>query len=151
VLIKWNLNKTENSSSKKKERIKLNSKSGSNSKIFEEEFNEAMRISKTTKEFDFQDYLENLNDLENNLLNNPNPENFADYKYYVKLVSNKLLKNAFKMSSIKDIRKKEYYYIKTIDDNLGQLFNAIMKKTENREKIISLVGSIKGLIMDLKV
>lgn len=151
MLIKWNLNKTENSSSKKKERIKLNSKSGSNSKIFEEEFNEAMRISKTTKEFDFQDYLENLNDLENNLLNNPNPENFADYKYYVKLVSNKLLKNAFKMSSIKDIRKKEYYYIKTIDDNLGQLFNAIMKKTENREKIISLVGSIKGLIMDLKV
>jgi uncharacterized protein YaaR (DUF327 family) len=151
VLIKWSLNKTENSSSKKKERIKFTGKSGNKNILFEEELNEALYVSKTSQNFDSDFYLENLDTLENNLIANPDQENYKEYKQYIKMISNKLLKNAFKLSTVKDSRKKQYNYIKIIDDNLNQLFNAIMQKTGNREKIVSLIGSIKGIILDLKV
>lgn len=151
MLIKWNLNKTDNTSAKKKDRIKFSGISADSHKIFEAELNEAMAVSKTSPDVDFEFYLENLEAVENKLISNPNRENFNEYRQYVKMIGDKLMKNAFKMSSIKDMRKKQFNFIKIVDENLSQLFNAIMQKSENRDKIISLVGAIKGIILDLKV
>lgn len=151
MLIKWNLNKTDNTASKKKDRIKFSVSAGDRNKIFEEELNEAMFVSKTTQKFDSEFYLDNLETIENNLISNPSRENYAEYRNYIKMISNKLVKNAFKLSTVKDMRKKEYNFIKIIDDNLKQLYNTIMQKTDNREKIISLIGNIKGIILDMKV
>ncbi|MDH4262673.1 MAG: hypothetical protein OEV78_06500, partial [Spirochaetia bacterium] len=97
MLIKWNLNKTDNSSAKKKERIKYSGISASSSKIFEEELNEALYVSKISKNFDSEFYLENLEMLENNLIANPDQDNYKEYKHYIKMISNKLMKNAFKI------------------------------------------------------
>lgn len=151
MLVNWNVNKTDKYRSGKKEKLNRTA-SGSTTKVkFENEMAEALGISLDDDVFDTNNILERLNEMENSLIDHPNQQNFYEYKAFIKMLAEKLLKHAFKKAILRDSKKRQYEIIKTIDDEMAKLYGAIVQNSPNRQKISVIVGTIKGIILDLTV
>ncbi len=87
-----------------------------------------------------------------NLSQNPTPDNFNQYKKYIKLFITALQNNFEVKDTISRItftKQKLYKTIENIDSNLSELAIMILSNEKNRLNFLKLVNSIKGLIIDL--
>ncbi|MDH4199068.1 MAG: YaaR family protein [Spirochaetia bacterium] len=142
--------RTDKTQTRKKEKLKTGGTRDKN-KLFADQINEAIEVSKSPELFDFDFFMDNLEDIENKFIENPDSANFFEYKTYLKTVAGKIIQNAYKKISLKDSKKKQYEIVKVIDKNLDELYQLIMQKSANKQKISIIMGNIKGLILDLSV
>jgi uncharacterized protein YaaR (DUF327 family) len=149
VLINWDLNKTEKSETKRKGRIPGKKSSAGTNKIFENEFQSALENISTGDSMNIDIILNELNEIENRLIDNPNSSNFFEFQSFIKEVSGKLINKAFKLVHFNDSKKKQYEYVRIIDEKLKELYSQILKKDGNKTKISIIMGNIRGIILDL--
>lgn len=149
MLINWDLNKTEKSETKRKGRIPGKKSIAGTNKIFENEFQSALENISTGDSMNIDIILNELNEIENRLIDNPNSSNFFEFQSFIKEVSGKLINKAFKLVHFNDSKKKQYEYVRIIDEKLKELYSQILKKDGNKTKISIIMGNIRGIILDL--
>lgn len=91
------------------------------------------------------------NQRENNLLDFPSTKTFEEYKANVKELLSLLLKNSFTIKVYKDAQKREYEVVRTVDNSLQNLYFEIARKSQKMDRSLSILGKIRGLLLDLKV
>ena len=88
---------------------------------------------------------------ERNLLDFPSTQTFEEYKSNVKDLLSLLIKKSFTIKVYKDARKREYEVVRTVDSSLQQLYSEIAKKSQTMDRSLSILGKIRGLLLDLHV
>lgn len=86
------------------------------------------------------------------LSNNPTPENFNRYKNHIRLFIHVLQENFEVKDTISRIsfaKQKLYKTVESIDENLSVLAQQILSGEKNRMNHLKLINNIKGLIIDL--
>ncbi len=90
-----------------------------------------------------------------NLSESINPQTIVEYKNAVKSFVKFALKHSLKTrkmtsgSRFMDIKQKEYYLVKVIDEKLEQLTKELLMNQVEKLEILDRLGEIKGLLVDL--
>ena len=95
---------------------------------------------------------ERLQELGEELSQNPSPDSFLEYKSYIKAFLN-IIKNNSEIieteSKIPFRKHKLYKTVEMVDKNLSEIAEMIMKQEKDRLAYLKLVNNISGLVIDL--
>lgn len=95
--------------------------------------------------------LEELHEYEKNLLQYPNDSNFHVYKKKIREIVSVIIKDAYELKVLRDRSRREFEVMKTMDQNLHQLFQNLMKQNPDLDAILKNLGDIRGILLDLQV
>ncbi len=95
--------------------------------------------------------IEEMEEVESQIEQNPfNDDLIQNYKQLLKELVEKVVENMKVVVSLSPVSKtklKELRFVEVVDDKLQELLEASIKK--NAEKVKSVLGEIKGLIVDI--
>lgn len=80
----------------------------------------------------------------------PSLEEFNHFRDLIKILTEKVLKEAYKLRTVGfAFRSKEYSIVTTIDEELSSLYKLIINEHRNHLAIANKVIKIKGLVVDV--
>ncbi|MES0489681.1 MAG: DUF327 family protein [Leptospirales bacterium] len=100
---------------------------------------------------DVDDMMVKLENLEQNLISEPSVSNYSEYKEQLQKLLKKVMKQAFTIRTFRDLEKREFEVVKVIDRTMKELYSKIAKSDGDLNGVISLLGKIKGIILDIRV
>ena len=100
---------------------------------------------------DVEEMMVYLDELEQRLISEPSVSNYSEYKDHLQKLLKKLMKEAFTIRTFKDLQKREFEVVKVVDRTMKELYSKIAKSDGDLDGVISLLGKIKGIILDIRV
>lgn len=107
------------------------------------------KTSRKKMPLSFADLMEELDEYEQDLLQKPSHPNFLRYRDQVRKLTSFILKNEFKIRTVRDRKQKEFEVVHYINRNLAETLQEILRRNPDTVMILRLMGELRGLVLDL--
>ncbi len=134
-----------------------NRKSFSNSKKVSNKPNELFSVmleeheeTSKTLQIDLMELKKEIDETASILEENPSMEEFLYFRDLIKTLTEKVIKEAYRLKTVGfAFSSKEYNIVQVIDEELNSLYKLIISEHKNHLAIVNRVLKIKGLVIDI--